>query len=67
MNTQWERRVAELEQALKEARAQVEDFRLALSEAQQQISELSRMHVCSEDAGTLRLAATREGDTRGKA
>ena len=57
MNTQWERRVAELEQALIDARAKIsetraesERFRLALAEAQNQFEQLRRMHTC--DAGS---------------
>jgi hypothetical protein len=56
MATQWEQRIAHLEQELKkleEARALAQGLCLALDEAQKQIAELSRqvaelsrLHIC---------------------
>ena len=45
METHWEKRIAALEKELGEACAVAEGYRLALEEAERQITELSRLHV----------------------
>jgi F0F1-type ATP synthase membrane subunit b/b' len=42
VQTQWERRIAHLEQQLCEATATAEGYRLALAEAEQKIAEAER-------------------------
>jgi hypothetical protein len=51
METQHERRIAILEREQKVACATIQRLRLALAEAQQQIAELTKLHVCENPAG----------------
>jgi phage shock protein A len=67
METQYERRIAILERQLSEACATIQGLRLALEEAQKQITELTRLHVCEHGAAavTAEPAPDRHGLRRG--
>ncbi|MBV8056081.1 MAG: hypothetical protein JO071_12675 [Deltaproteobacteria bacterium] len=54
IETQYERRISELERQLSEACAAAQGYRLALEEAQRQIAELTRLHVCEQAPATKR-------------
>jgi phage shock protein A len=67
METQYERRIAILERQLSEACATIQGLRLALEEAQKQIAELTRLHVCVGAAVEPPVPAhpVRKGGNRG--
>jgi hypothetical protein len=66
MDTQFERRIAILEREKTEACAIIQGLRLALEEAQRQIAELTRLHLCEQGSAgaTAETNARSGGSTR---
>jgi hypothetical protein len=67
MNTQWERRVADLERALAEVRAMAEGYRLALAQAQAEVRKLlGQASLPADDTQASALAPSKKrGLSRG--
>jgi uncharacterized coiled-coil protein SlyX len=66
METQYERRIAILEREKSEACATIQGLRLALEEAQRQIGELTKLHVCVGAVREPPVSATRSDSRKEK-